>query len=142
MVVTKVQLQNKNENTRNLKKVQYKFKDGNFQTTTIICIVPKKKPAKRKIEKKRQGVKCSLEINYLSMEMNRFSYLGLDSHLIVNKSCENMLLRADFGFTLGKKNISSKSTLTSLGKQLIYTLNQSLPVEAGPMSIAANHSEM
>jgi hypothetical protein len=52
MVVTKVQLQNKNENTRNLKKVQYKFKDGNFQTTTIICIVPIKKPEKRKKEKK------------------------------------------------------------------------------------------
>jgi hypothetical protein len=92
MVVTKVQLQNENENTHNLKKVQYKFKDGNFQTTTIICIVPKKKPEKRKKEKKRQGFKCSLEINYLSMEMNRFSYLGLVSQLIVNKSCENMLL--------------------------------------------------
>jgi tRNA U34 5-methylaminomethyl-2-thiouridine-forming methyltransferase MnmC len=99
-----VQLQNKNENTRNLKKVQYKFKDSNFQTTTIICIVPKKKPEKRK---KRQGFKCSLEINYLSMEMDRFSYSGLVSHLIVNKSCENMLLQADFGLTLGKKSFQA-----------------------------------
>jgi hypothetical protein len=60
---------------------------------------PKKETQKKK--KKDKVFKCSLEINYLSMD--RFSYLGLVSHLIVNKSCEKMLLQADFGLTLGKK---------------------------------------